>query len=227
MKSIFNLTLLIIFSLYSCEKQDHKAEKIAKYFNSHIHKDNLVAELDFSLSDSLLFVNDIEEKIKVDLCKSPTLTGKFHLKNTEFKLPIFVLKNCQKDYDIDTGVIHINIIENDSVIIFSKKISNDIKNEIVRETKELINGKDRKSLVYLITWKNGLDSVQIKQRFYEILEGIYEYADEQSLKIYKKHISELSSKELLELNEEFVGHLSFIDYFEPVPIPPPPPPEKH
>ncbi|WP_157805333.1 hypothetical protein [Confluentibacter citreus] len=113
--------------------------------------------------------------------------------------------------------------ENQVLVDYELVESNEsLENKLVKATKEMIIGTERKNLLYLLQWDTELKPELAKRRIFEILIGIKNYSNEISMSIFKKNISELSGTERDLLKAEFSGIIGINGYFPP---PPPPPPK--
>lgn len=212
-----SLTLLLI-SAISC-KNNNEIENIAEYFKSKNVENELIAKINFSLSDSTLLRN-IEEQTKVDLCDNSRFTAIMNFKDIEIKFPAFANKNCNWN-TMPHNLIPIMVNKENQVLVSYELVENkeSLENMLIKATKEMINGTERKNLLYLFKWDKELKPDLAKKRVFETLQGIVNYSNELSLTKFKKNISELTETEKELLKEEFTGIVGMNGYF---PTPPPP-----
>ena len=213
--------ILLLISTVSC-KQKNNTEIIAEYFKSQNSDKELIAEIDFSKSDSTLLSN-IEKQLKVDLCDNSRFTAKMEFEDIELKFPAYANKNCNWNTSLH-NIISILINKKNQALVSDKLVeqNNSLENKVILATKEMIIGTERKSLIYLIEWDTQLKSELIKKRIFEILQAIRKYSNELANIKYKKNISDLTEMELIEIKKGFSGIIGFNGNFDP---PPPPPPE--
>ncbi|HZH70244.1 MAG TPA: hypothetical protein VFD80_07335 [Flavobacteriaceae bacterium] len=213
-----SLTLLLISAL-SCKKND-EVEKVADFFKNKSDEKELLATIDFSLSDSLL-LRSIEIQTKTDLCKNSRFTARINYQDRIIEFPAFANKNCNWNA-IPHNLIPIMINRKNQVVVDYEMVKSDesLENQLIKATKERIIGTERKNLLYLMQWDTELKPDLVKKRVYESLKGIKNYSNEISLSKFKKDISDLTETEKDLLKEEFVGIIGVNGYFPP---PPPPP----
>tara|TARA_R110002072_G_scaffold274791_2_gene435734 strand:- start:471 stop:1409 length:939 start_codon:yes stop_codon:yes gene_type:complete len=176
-----------------------------------------VAEIDFSLSDSLLIKN-IEYQTGINLCSNSLFSGKINVNGSNVIFPAFADKDCGFPV-LYSNIIPIIINKKNQVLINETIGNENIKELIVKETELKKSWNKRKEIIYLVQWDTELESKIIKNSFLEILMGILEYYKIQSQKIFQKDIVNLNEQELIELKREYKGIIGFQDY-----TPPPPPP---
>ncbi|MDO6739482.1 hypothetical protein [Wenyingzhuangia sp. 2_MG-2023] len=222
-KNIYILFFIFITSNINCQNKSDRIKSVSDFFNHQVSEKKLVAEIDFSKSESTL-VKDIEKQLNIDLCDNSSFIGKINFNNVEINFPAFVMKNCKRERANLHNIISIYINQKNEILVNEKIIEStkNIESEVLKITKNKILGTSRKSLIYLIKWNNHSTPIQTKKIFFEILLAIRSYSNELAEKIYNKDISELSEKELSELNKKFTGNICFVDYFKPIPIPPMP-----
>jgi len=213
-----SLTLLLI-SAISCKNND-EIKKVADFFKSKSDEKELMATIDFSLSDSLL-LRSIEIQTKTDLCENSRFTARINYQDRTIEFPAFANKNCNWN-TLPHNLIPILINKENQVLIDYEMVQSDesLEKKLIKATKERIIGTERKNLLYLMQWDTELKSDLVKKRVYETLKGIKNYSNEITLSKFNKNISDLTETEKDLLKEEFVGIIGVNGYF---PKPPPPP----
>lgn len=214
-----SLTLLLI-SAISCKNND-EVEKVADFFKNKSDEKELIATIDFSLSDSLL-LRSIEIQTKTDLCENSRFTARINYQDRIIEFPAFANKNCNT---MPHNLIPIIINKENQVLVDYEMVKSDesLEKKLIKATKERIIGTERKNLLYLMQWDTELKPDLVKKRVYETLKGIKIYSNEVSLSKFKKDISDLTETEKDLLKEEFIGIIGVNGYFPPPPPPPPPP----
>ena len=215
-----SLTLLLI-SAISCKTND-EVEKIADFFKSKNDEKELMATIEFSLSDSLL-LRSIEIQTKTDLCENSRFTAKINYQNRIIEFPAFAKKNCNWN-TMPHNLVPIMINKENQVLVDYEMVKSDesLENKLIKATKERIVGTERKNLLYLLQWDTELKPDFAKKRVFETLKGIKNYSNEISLNRFKRNISDLTETEKELLKEDFSGIIGFNGSFPP---PPPTPPK--
>ena len=213
-----SLTLLLI-SAISCKNND-EIEKVADFFKNKSDEKELMATIDFSLSDSLL-LRSIEIQTKTDLCENSRFTARINYQDRIIEFPAFANKNCNWN-TMPHNLIPILINKENQVLVDYEtvKLDESLEKKLIKATKERIIGTEKKNLLYLMQWDTELKPDLVKKRVYETLKGIKNYSNEISLSKFKKDISDLTENEKDLLKKEFIGIIGVNGYF------PPPPPSK-
>ncbi len=220
-KTLYIALTFLLLSAIGCKTND-EIKNIADFFKNSSGKYEPVAKIDFSLSDSLL-LKSIEIQTKTDLCKNSRFTAIINYHDINIEFPAFANKNCNWN-TIPHNLIPIMINKENQVLVDYELVESNesLENKLVKATKEMIIGTERKNLLYLLQWDTELKPELAKRRIFEILIGIKNYSNEISMSIFKKNISELSGTERDLLKAEFSGIIGINGYFPP---PPPPPPK--
>jgi hypothetical protein len=219
-KTFFISLTILVFTAISCKNNDELA-KVADYFKNKSVEAELIAKIDFSLSDSLL-LESIETQTKVDLCENSRFTAIMNYQNIDIEFPSFANKNCNWN-TMPHNLIGIMINEENQVLVDSEMVKSDesLEKKLIKATNEMIIGTERKKILYLIQWDSEIKSDLAKQRVLETLKGILNYSNIISLSKFKKDISALTETEKESLKEEFSGIIGINGYFPPIPPPPP------
>jgi len=202
--------------MISC-RQNKNVEELSEFYSNQISNKELIAEIDFSKSETVL-LNDIEKQLNVDLCDHSVFSAKMNFKNTEIIFPAYAIKNCNWN-SFSYNKISILINKENQVLIGNKVIkhTDNLENIIIELTNKIRTETERKPIIYLIQWDNSIAPKLIKNRVFKILQAIENYTKEIAKKKYNKDISKLSEQELSELKKEFNGIIGFNDYLKPPP----------
>ena len=221
MKKILYISLTILLTSFISCKNNDEVEKVADFFKDKSEEKELVAKIDFSLSDSTLLRN-IEDQTKINLCDNPRFTAVVNYRNINIEFPAFANKNCEWNR-LPHNTVEIIINKENQVLVSHELVEKNesLENKLIKATTEMINGTERKNLLYLMQWDTELKPQLIEQRVFEILKGIKSYSNKISLIKFKKNISDLTESEEVLLKKEFSAIIGINGYFPP---PPPPPP---
>lgn len=210
------LFLVIIISFFSSCKDDKKFVD----FN-HFDKKADTISIDFSHNNFDL-IKSVEKHSKVSLCDEKYRLGIFELENSRYIFPVILDKFCENDAIVH-NIIDIIINQNNQILVESELVVNDIslKDKVLRHSKERLDAKNYKGLLFNFSWIEKLDKETNKENLVEILKGIDLVLDYKSNQLFGKSLKHLNKKELEKLNSEFYANLLIADY-DPIINQPPP-----
>ena len=216
--------LIINIILISC-KDNHKVYSLNNIdFSLNKLNDNYTTDLNFDLKDSL-FIDDLQQKLKIDLCKDSNIDLKLEFKSVDLIVPVHIFNRCPDIFKCGRYMISYLINKNNNVLIEDEYILNEKENSsliLAQAIKRYNEDYNKKNVVINFNWAKKTKATDTKKRFKELINGIYVYRNKKSKKIFGKNIKDctMSEKDSLNSDTRFTIIIAAFDF----PPPPPPPP---
>lgn len=216
--------LIVQLTFINCE-DNHKVYHLNDIdFSLDKLDNNYSTDLNFGLKDSL-FIEDLQQKIKIDFCKKSNINLNLEFKNVDLIVPVHIFNRCPDIFKCGRYMISYLINKNDNVLIEDEYIVNQKENSsliLAESIKKYIEDYNKKNIVINFNWAEKTKVSDTKKRFKELINGIYIFRNQKSKKIFGNDIKDItvSEKDSLNADTQFTIIIAAFDF----PPPPPPPP---
>lgn len=211
--------LIIIFISCNDNRKVYSLNDID--FNLDNLSDNYTTDLNFGLKDSL-FIDDLQQKLKIDLCEESNIDLKLEFENLDLIVPVHIFNRCPNTFKCGRYMISYLINKNNNVMIEDEYIFNEKENSSLKLAELIKKYREdyKKNVVINFNWADDNKALDTKKRFKEVINGIYIYRNRKSKIIFGKEIKDCtkSEKDSLDSDTHFKIMIAAFNF------PPPPPP---